>query len=85
MAVSTACRSRRDDLLAELYRAESAHIVNLARILDMEDPVATLVFCRTRAEVDQLTETLNGRGYRAEALHGALSQEKLVPLYHAAA
>jgi ATP-dependent RNA helicase DeaD len=35
-----------------------------------------IVFCRTRTEVDELTETLNGRGYRAEALHGGLSQEQ---------
>ncbi|MCU0268899.1 MAG: DEAD/DEAH box helicase [Acidimicrobiales bacterium] len=48
----------------------------LARVLDVEAPVAALVFCRTRTEVDQLTETLNGRGYRAEALHGGLSQEQ---------
>ena len=36
---------------------------------------AALVFCRTRTEVDELTETLNGRGYRAEALHGGMNQE----------
>ena len=47
----------------------------LGRILDVEAPTAAIVFCRTRTEVDQLTETLNGRGYRAEALHGGLSQE----------
>jgi ATP-dependent RNA helicase DeaD len=47
----------------------------LGRILDVESPTAALVFCRTRDEVDQLTETLNGRGYRAEALHGGLNQE----------
>src|SRR5215213_3150419 len=46
----------------------------LGRVLDVESPVAALVFCRTREEVDQLTETLNGRGYRAEALHGGLDQ-----------
>ena len=46
----------------------------LGRILDVEAPAAALVFCRTRAEVDQLTETLNGRGYRAEALHGGMDQ-----------
>ena len=34
-----------------------------------------MVFCRTRDAVDQLTETLNGRGYRAEALHGGMKQE----------
>ena len=32
------------------------------------------MFCRTRTEVDQLTETMNGRGYRAEALHGGMDQ-----------
>jgi ATP-dependent RNA helicase DeaD len=47
----------------------------LGRILDIESPTAAIVFCRTREEVDQLTETLNGRGYRAEALHGGMSQE----------
>src|SRR6185369_3314183 len=35
-----------------------------------------IVFCRTRTEVDELTETLGGRRYRAEALHGGLSQEQ---------
>ncbi|HMJ75866.1 MAG TPA: DEAD/DEAH box helicase [Iamia sp.] len=48
----------------------------LGRILDVEAPTAAIVFCRTRAEVDTLTETLNGRGYRAEALHGGFGQEQ---------
>ncbi len=48
----------------------------LGRVLVVEAPEAALVFCRTREEVDQLTETLNGRGYRAEALHGGMSQEQ---------
>jgi ATP-dependent RNA helicase DeaD len=48
----------------------------LGRILDVEAPGSAIVFCRTRIEVDQLTETLNGRGYRAEALHGGMSQEQ---------
>jgi ATP-dependent RNA helicase DeaD len=46
----------------------------LGRVLDVEAPTAALVFCRTRDEVEQLTETLNGRGYRAEALHGGMDQ-----------
>src|SRR5580704_214343 len=46
----------------------------LGRVLDLETPTATVVFCRTRDEVDQLTESLNGRGYRAEALHGGMDQ-----------
>ena len=48
----------------------------LGRVLDVESPAAAIVFCRTRDEVDQLTETLNGRGYRAEALHGGMTQEQ---------
>ncbi|MCH9815367.1 MAG: DEAD/DEAH box helicase [Actinomycetia bacterium] len=48
----------------------------LARILDVEMPKASLVFCRTRSEVDALTETLNARGYRAEALHGGMDQHQ---------
>src|SRR5579863_5197092 len=48
----------------------------LVRVLDLETPAATVVFCRTRDEVDQLTEILNGRGYRAEALHGGMDQQQ---------
>ena len=46
----------------------------LGRVLDVEQPEAAIVFCRTRDNVDTLTETLNGRGYRAEALHGGMDQ-----------
>jgi len=46
----------------------------LGRILDIENPVAALIFCRTRTEVDLLADTLNARGQRAEALHGGLNQ-----------
>jgi ATP-dependent RNA helicase DeaD len=48
----------------------------LGRILDLETPAAAIVFCRTREEVDQVTETMNGRGYRAEALHGGMGQDQ---------
>jgi ATP-dependent RNA helicase DeaD len=54
----------------------SAKPAALGRVLDVEAPTAAIVFCRTREEVDSLTETLNGRGYRAEALHGGMSQEQ---------
>ncbi|HUP87911.1 MAG TPA: DEAD/DEAH box helicase [Longimicrobiales bacterium] len=59
------------------YIVQRAHkLAALGRILDVEAPEAAIVFCRTRTEVDQLTEALNGRGYRAEALHGGMSQEQ---------
>jgi ATP-dependent RNA helicase DeaD len=46
----------------------------LCRVLDQEQPSAAIVFCRTRAEVDEVAQTLNGRGYTAEALHGGMDQ-----------
>jgi ATP-dependent RNA helicase DeaD len=56
--------------------ARSAKMAALGRILDLESPAAALVFCRTRTEVDELTETLNARGYQSEALHGGMTQEQ---------
>ena len=42
----------------------------------MESPEAAIVFCRTRGDVDELIDVMNGRGYRAEALHGGMSQDQ---------
>lgn len=46
----------------------------LGRILDIEDPELSIVFTRTRNEVDELTEALRARGWSVEALHGGLDQ-----------
>ncbi len=46
----------------------------LVRILDLEDPEAAIIFCRTRADVDELSDALAARGHRVEALHGGFSQ-----------
>jgi ATP-dependent RNA helicase DeaD len=51
-------------------------VAALARILDMARPKSALVFCRTRLEVDELTAMLNGRGHRAEAIHGGMNQDQ---------
>ena len=48
----------------------------LGRVLDLEDPASALVFCRTRTEVDNLTERLTAHGYRAQALHGGITQDQ---------
>jgi ATP-dependent RNA helicase DeaD len=56
--------------------ARPQKVAALARVLDIEDPASVIVFCRTRTEVDELTDTLGGRGYEAESLHGGLSQEQ---------
>ncbi len=47
----------------------------LGRVLELERPRSAIVFCRTRADVDAVTESLTGRGLRAEALHGGMDQE----------
>jgi ATP-dependent RNA helicase DeaD len=46
----------------------------LSRILDIEEAERTIIFCRTKRRVDELTEALQARGYSAEALHGDLNQ-----------
>jgi ATP-dependent RNA helicase DeaD len=48
----------------------------LGRVLDMESPTSAIVFCRTRLETDDLVESLNAHGYRAEALHGGMAQKQ---------
>ena len=55
-----------------LSRAQKVPALGL--VLDLEAPTLALVFCRTRLEVDNLAESLSGRGYRVEALHGGLNQ-----------
>jgi len=56
--------------------ARAYKLAALSRILDVEDPASAIVFCRTRTEVDEISEKLNARGRRAEALHGGFSQEQ---------
>jgi ATP-dependent RNA helicase DeaD len=58
------------------YIVPRAHkMAALGRVLDIENPVSAIVFCRMRTEVDALTEKLDAHGIRAEALHGGLSQQ----------
>jgi ATP-dependent RNA helicase DeaD len=59
------------------YVVPRAHkLAALSRILDLEDPTSAIVFCRTRTEVDEISEKLNARGRRAEALHGGFTQDQ---------
>jgi ATP-dependent RNA helicase DeaD len=48
----------------------------LGRVLEMENPAAAIVFCRTRIEVDTLVEMLTAHGLSAEALHGGMQQRE---------
>lgn len=60
---------------------QTTYIVNrsqkpesLGRVLDMENPASAIIFCRTRNEVDELSENLRARGYQPETLHGGMAQ-----------
>ena len=46
----------------------------LCRIIDIENDFYGLVFCRTKNDVDTITNRLSERGYDAEAIHGDISQ-----------
>jgi len=46
----------------------------LCRIIDMEEEFYGLIFCRTKADVDSVSNHLMERGYDADGLHGDLSQ-----------
>jgi len=55
-------------------RAQKANA--LGRVLEFEDPVSAIIFCRTRLEVDELTDILNAHGYGAQAIHGGMVQKQ---------
>jgi ATP-dependent RNA helicase DeaD len=42
----------------------------------MDEPRLAIIFCNTRRVVDEVTETLNARGYSADRLHGDISQDQ---------
>jgi len=46
----------------------------LCRIIDIEEEFFGLVFCRTKKDVDMISNHLIERGYDADALHGDISQ-----------
>jgi ATP-dependent RNA helicase DeaD len=48
----------------------------MTRLLDVQKPELTIVFGRTKRRVDELSRGLEARGYRAEGIHGDLSQQK---------
>lgn len=46
------------------------------RLMDVERPAVSLVFCRTKRGADGLAHSLLARGYDAEALHGDMTQRE---------
>lgn len=48
----------------------------MTRLLDVQKPELTIVFGRTKRRVDELSRGLEARGFRAEGIHGDLTQQK---------
>jgi ATP-dependent RNA helicase DeaD len=53
---------------------EEDKIKALTRLLDVEGPSLTLVFCHTKRAVDELSGKLQQMGYTAGAIHGDFTQ-----------
>ncbi|MCM1034018.1 MAG: DEAD/DEAH box helicase [Paludibacter sp.] len=54
-------------------RAQERYLV-LKRIVDLNPDIYAIVFCRTKAETQEIAEKLIKDGYSADALHGDLTQ-----------
>jgi ATP-dependent RNA helicase DeaD len=54
------------------YERDSA----MVRLLDATDPVKSIIFCRTKKEVDRLSNHLMAVGYTAKGLHGDMEQNQ---------
>jgi ATP-dependent RNA helicase DeaD len=48
----------------------------LCRLIDTYSPTSSLVFCNTKRRVDKLVKDLQARGYRADSLHGDMTQSR---------
>ncbi|HHY83777.1 MAG TPA: DEAD/DEAH box helicase [Clostridiales bacterium] len=59
------------------YRVEkNEKRTQLNRLLLMEQPETCMIFCNTKAAVDQVQNHLAGKGYASRALHGDIPQSK---------
>lgn len=55
---------------------ESSKLELLCRLIDVKNVKLGLVFCNTKKRVDELTTSMQARGYSAEALHGDMKQSE---------
>ncbi len=56
-------------LINPVYKEEA-----LCRLIEYYQPKRSLIFCNTKKKVDELTQALKKKNYKAEGLHGDLSQ-----------
>ncbi|MGN8647743.1 DEAD/DEAH box helicase [Gracilibacillus sp. HCP3S3_G5_1] len=63
-----------DQFFVEVH--EKQKFDTLTNLLDIHVPELAIIFGRTKKRVDELTEGLQARGFRAEGIHGDLTQGK---------
>jgi len=66
------------DLTDQIYFeiAPADKLESLCRIIDINENFYSLIFCRTKVEVDEISSKLVDRGYDADGIHGDLSQHQ---------
>ncbi|MCB9034668.1 MAG: DEAD/DEAH box helicase [Chitinophagales bacterium] len=72
-----------NEMIDQLYYevGERDRFDALCRVLDVEEDFYGIIFCNTKAEVIEICNHLNDKGYYADALHGDIQQnlrEKVV-------
>lgn len=78
MTVEIESETKTVDIISQsYYRVEPFEKrKQLHRLLTYKKPNSCMIFCNTRRAVDRVASFLNAKGYRAEALHGALTQTR---------
>lgn len=60
----------------ELYHVEEREKFRLlSKIIYVENPESCIIFCRTKENVDTLTEKMKEKGYSCNSLHGGMLQQ----------
>ena len=52
----------------------SQRLEALCRLIDLDNPSAGIIFCRTKKGVDELVASMQAKGYMVEGMHGDMSQ-----------
>lgn len=47
----------------------------LCRVIDLDEPNAAIIFCKTKKGVDEVVESMQARGYVVEGMHGDMTQK----------
>ncbi len=76
--VKTMSNELSDPQIDEFYTIvkELEKFETFTNLLDVQNPELAIVFGRTKRRVDELTSALITKGYRAEGLHGDITQAK---------